>query len=307
VSNTQEQVPEDANRLRISAASFEALAKRLLPPAFVFAISRHYLPNGRGSRSIRIKSCTTVDFWYLLPIRVQVECSTSAAISSSNPAGNQMNPFHKLHLPGVELDIRRTCVGVFCRVDTTTKRVAFVTFDFMHGRWPKVALEPSRRIDEAMKRRGNAPYGHGYFVHLVYLSSAVRWWTNSLNSVNEQLIIYELNLQTELSGQHTTPEQVFADLNRALHSVAAHLHRYLSELKSLQGILIDLSAHYEFLHTNEIASEDLDSYEHASRGFSQILSQVESLYDFATELEKKIQNNLALVSSAHTSQAHSRS
>jgi hypothetical protein len=305
VSNTQEQVPEDANRLRISAASFEALAKRLLlPPAFVFALSRHYLPNGRGSRSIQIKPRTAVDFWYLLPIRVQVECST---ISSRNPAGNQMNPFHKLHLPGVNLDIRRSCVGVFCRVDTHTKRVVFVTFDFMHGRWPKVAMEPSRRIDEAMKRRGNAPYGHGYFFHLVYLSSAVRWWTNSLNSVNEQLIIYELNLQTELSGQHTTPEQVFADLNRALHSVAAHLHRYLSELKSLQGILIDLSAHYEFHHTNEIASGDLDSYEHASRGFSLILSQVEALYDFATELEKKIQNNLALVRSGYTSRTNSRS
>ncbi|KAL4868022.1 hypothetical protein BDV12DRAFT_109311 [Aspergillus spectabilis] len=295
----QEEVPKDANRLRISGPSLEALATRLkIPLGFIFALSRHYLPNGRGSRKGPFNtSSTALDLWYFLPIRVQVESPMPVANTpEEHPSQNQMNPFHKLHLPSVKLDIRRSCVAIYTNIDPASKRVAFVAFDFMHGRWPKVALEPRRRIEEVIRdRRSSANQGYGHFMHLVYLSSATRWWTNALNSINEQLIAYELKLQTELSAQHTTPEAVLTDINRALHAIAAHLHRYLSELKSLQGIVVDLTTHFDSLHESDTGNSDIDSFENASRGFSQVLSQIEALHDFAEELEKKITNNLALL------------
>ncbi|CAI7604246.1 unnamed protein product [Penicillium manginii] len=208
-----------------------------------------------------------------------------------------MNPFHKLDLPDIKLSIHRSCIGIFSRVMPDSKQTTFVAFDFMHGRWTKVALEPSQRIDQVMSLKQNARMGYGFgaFSHLVYLTSTTRWWTHALNSVNEQLVEYEARLQTELSGSHITPETVFGGINQALHSIAAHLHRYISELKSLQGIVSDLATHFDALCAGDAEDKDFRTLEQASRGFSQVSSQVEALHDFTRELEKKIENNLALL------------
>ncbi|KAJ5698394.1 hypothetical protein N7462_000399 [Penicillium macrosclerotiorum] len=299
ILNPREEIPKDANRLRISGPSLETLATRLkIPLSFIFALARHYLPNGRGSRRRPVNaSSTSLDLWYFLPVRVQVESPTPATNTPEEQSSqNQMNPFHKLHLPNMNLDIRRSCVAIFTSIDPASKRVTFVAFDFMHGRWPKVALEPRQRIEEVINDRAYARYqGYGHAMHLVYLSSVIRWWTNALNSINEQLIAYELKLQAGLSAQHTTPDDVLTTINRALHAIAAHLHRYLSELKSSQAIVMDLATHFESLHERDTDNGGMDGFENASRGFSQVLSQIEALHDFAEELEKKITNHLALL------------
>lgn len=309
--NPAQGVPADANKLRISRSSFEALATRLrLPPAFVFALSRHYLPNGRGSRKLQLSDGSVAfDHWYFLPVRVQVK-ETSPQIKDAVAEGdgsewpNQMNPFHRLHLPAVKLNILRSCVAIFSRVHPNTKKVTFMAVDFMHGRWPSVAMEPQQRIDEAMQRAIQDIEGPGCFPDLVYLSSAVRWWTNALNSVNEQLIAYELRLQTtRLRGpgwETIASETEFANINPALHSIAAHLHRYLSELKSLRCIAVNLLSHYKCVHTDKPTDEDPVKYDDdASRSISQLLSHIEATEDFANELEKKTQNILALVCTAN--------
>ncbi|RNJ61248.1 hypothetical protein D7B24_000102 [Verticillium nonalfalfae] len=301
-----EPVPDDANKLQISASSLESLTKHLkLPAAFIFALTRYYLPNGRGSRQIKIGDKTCHDTWYFLPVRVQVE-AVGANPTANPPAttddddASQMNPFYKLHLPDVQRDIHRSCVGIFSRVDLDSQRFTFVAFDFMHGRWPKVALEPRERIGDVLKRHAqssDASFGREHCVHLVYLTSATRWWTNSLSSVNEQLIAYERRLQAELDRAGTTPESVLTELNRALHSIAAHLQRYLSELKSLRGIAADLSANHASVHANAAEHGNEDALKQAARGFAQVLSQVDAAHELAVELEKKTQNILALISS----------
>ncbi|ETS77050.1 hypothetical protein PFICI_10924 [Pestalotiopsis fici W106-1] len=301
--NQKAEAPIDANKLRISEACFGALADRLMiPPAFVFTLSRHFLPNGRGSRKIRLNNQTAFDFWYFLLIRVQVPAGVpdAAGILDDAIGPSQMNPSHRLPLPGAMVDIRRSCVGIFSRIEMVSKRVTFLAFDFMHGGWPKVALEPSQRIEEVMKQRRSlgVDAGYGCYIHLVYLSSASRWWTNALNSIHEQLIIHELDLQKELDNGDTdgyNPAARLTQINRALHSIAAHLHRYLSELKSLEGVVVDLVAHYEPVYDDECSSGSAtESFEAASRGLSQVLSQIEATHAFAEELEK-IQNILALL------------
>ncbi|KAM0329961.1 hypothetical protein ACHAQA_004129 [Verticillium albo-atrum] len=298
VQNPLEPVPDDANKLQISAASLESLVKHLtLPAAFIFALTRYYLPNGRGSRRLQHAGSTYFDSWYFLPVRVQVETDGANNPPADDNDSSQMNPFYKLYLPDVQRDIHRSCVGIFSRVDPVTKRFTFAAFDFMHGRWPKVALEPKVRIADVLKRHAqpDAHFGREHCVHLVYLTSATKWWTNSLSSINEQLIAYERRLQVELDREGAAPEQVLTELNRALHSIAAHLQRYLSELKSLRGIVTDLSDDYSSIHEEEMEAGDMKGFEQATRGFAQVLSQVDAAQELAIELEKKTQNILALL------------
>ncbi|VUC25168.1 unnamed protein product [Clonostachys rosea] len=298
---TNPLLPEEQEKLQISAPSFEALATRLtLPSAFIFALSRHYLPNGRGFRQLKIgnDASQVYDCWYFLPVRVQME--PQDGVDEDERGAGQMNPFHKLHLPNARRNIFRSCVGIFTRVDPTHKKVTVATFDFMHGRWSKVAQEPKTRIAEVVKHQkstdeSSTRHCNGAFVHLVYISSAVRWWTNSLNSVNEQLIAYEMKLQSELDAAGVTPEATLTKLSRALHSISAHLHRYLSEIKSLQGIVTDLTDFYESMYSDKEGGAEDEELEKANRGFQQVLSQIEASLDFATELEKKTQNILDLL------------
>uniref|UniRef100_A0A8H7NEL6 Uncharacterized protein n=1 Tax=Bionectria ochroleuca TaxID=29856 RepID=A0A8H7NEL6_BIOOC len=257
-------------------------------------------PNGRGFRQLKIDNDASqvFDCWYFIPVRVQME--PQAGVAEDERGAGQMNPFHKLHLPNARRNIFRSCIGVFTRVDPASKKVTVVTFDFMHGRWCKVAQEPQTRIAEVMKHQKSTDetstrHCNGAFVHLVYISSAVRWWTNSLNSVNEQLIAYEMKLQSELDAAGVTPEATLTKLSRALHSISAHLHRYLSELKSLQGIVTDLIDFYASMYSDSEGEDEDEGLEKAKRGFNQVLSQIEASLDFATELEKKTQNILDLL------------
>ncbi|KAG5659918.1 hypothetical protein KAF25_003440 [Fusarium avenaceum] len=297
VHQPSEEIPQDANKLRISGPSLEILAKQLLLPAsFIFSLTRHYLPNGQGSRSIRVGDHNVFDFWYFLPIRVQVKSSVSSTTSKRNHS-NQMNPFHKLHLPDLQLDIHRSCVAIFSRVDPISRQSTFFTVDFMHGHWSRVALEPKTRLQEVYKGQidSEPTFGREFRVHLVYLSSATRWWTNALNSVNEQLIAFEQKLQIEFDTESGNIGPILTELSKALHSVSAHLQRYLSEIQSLGGIVTDLIEDYSSIHQQDIVTGNHDDYNEATRGYKMILSTVEASSRFAVELEKKAQNTLALL------------
>jgi hypothetical protein len=86
-----------------------------------------------------------------------------------------------------------------------------------------------------------------------------------------------------MDTHQSTLESVSTNINRALHSIAAHLHRYRSELSSVEGIILDLATHYAAVCEQGPG----DSADRASRGFSQVLSQMKATNDFAQELEKK--------------------
>ena len=100
----------------------------------------------------------------------------------------------------------------------------------------------------------------------------------------------------ELDSETITPEPVLTEPNRASHLIVAHLQCYVSELKSLRSIVTELSADYGSLYKSRNSEGVPDYLEQAIRSFSQILSQVEAIHEFAVKLEKKTQNILALVS-----------
>ena len=66
-----------------------------------------------------------------------------------------------------------------------------VVINFMDGRWSKSVLEPKSRVKDGweMSKCANRPRDP-FYLHLVYFSSALRWWTNAFGSVNDQLIQY---------------------------------------------------------------------------------------------------------------------
>ena len=84
------------------------------------------------------------------------------------------------------------------------------------------------------------------------------------------------------------------DINRALHAMAAHLHRYASELKSLDDKTAAIIEHYPLIIGHESRTSDM-AFRVIEDGLNQIHSQIKAVIDFEIELEKKIKNNLALV------------
>ena len=66
-----------------------------------------------------------------------------------------------------------------------------IAVNFIDGRWPKTVQEPETRIKEVLGDSANINLQKNpFFIQLVYLTSVVRWWTNALSSVHEQLIAY---------------------------------------------------------------------------------------------------------------------
>ena len=104
----------------------------------------------------------------------------------------------------------------------------------------------------------------------------------------------EIRLQDDQATQ-TASTPYHQDVSRALHAIAAHLHRYTSELTSIEDTI---NAIVE-LHRSALLSIESRSsgaaFERVEDGFDHIASQLKAAKDFELELEKKIQNSLALV------------
>ncbi|KAF2726635.1 hypothetical protein EJ04DRAFT_582560 [Polyplosphaeria fusca] len=294
--------PTNSNRLQISTSSYQQLVSYCdLPPSFVHALFRHYLPTGRGFREISsINDAITYDHWYFLPVRVQVLCKKSSGHTVKTPDNNQMNPFNYLHLPDVKVDkkgscvdIRGSCIAIYSKHNTSTGRSTFVIFNLLDGRWDKVVEEPRIRITETIAHANeNGQLKSPYFHHLVYLTSTLKWWTNAMNSVNVQLIAYEDSLQHEMDNNEDSTK-FYTDLNRALHSIAAHLHRYGSELKSLEATISDMDK--QLTEVCNFHERTDDANRQIIHGLNHIASQVREINDFVLELEKKLNNILALL------------
>lgn len=157
------------------------------------ALSTHYLPQGHGYyEDFTSTASTSYGHWHIFPVRVQVKCTDkrSGHVSSASN-NNQMNPFHYVHLPDVEVDIRGSSIAVYSSHDPAAGNSIFVVFNFLQGRWAKVAEEPQVRIAEAIAHSNNRNQPLSpYFLHLIYLTSISRWWSNIMSSFNDQLIVY---------------------------------------------------------------------------------------------------------------------
>lgn len=83
-------------------------------------------------------------------------------------------------------------------------------------------------------------------------------------------------------------------INRSLHAMAAHLHRYGCELKSLKDTTATIIEHHSLITGHEPCTSE-KAFRVIEDGLNQVQSQIKSIIDFEIELEKKIKNSLALV------------
>ena len=98
----------------------------------------------------------------------------------------------------------------------------------------------------------------------------------------------EVCLQDDQATQFatTSPHQ---DINRALHAIASHLHRYTSELTSIEDTVNAIIKYHSIICPQGV------EFERVEDGLHQVASQLKATKDFELELEKKTQNSLALV------------
>lgn len=189
-----EQWPDDANKLRLSQVAFELLRSSChISLSFINTLAniQHPSPASFPNRATQ----DNLDFWFFVPVRVQVKCNDHKAHVSSK-GRSQMNPLNYLHLTGPEVDIRGSKVAVhyLLRHGDTDESVA-VVFNFQDGRWKKVVEEPIVRLKNAYRDCNSAHLGRDpIYLQMAILNSVLRWWNNSLNSFDDQLISYVRNL-----------------------------------------------------------------------------------------------------------------
>ena len=194
VKSKSTSVPPDAAKLRVSRAALERLLSALdVPTAFAYALFRYYLPTGRGLSGLSLGTgLASGQLWYFLPIRFQVRCTGSTRCHiSSNSGSNQMDPSNYLHLPNQDVDIRGSLIALSFQYNTSPKSASMLAVNFIDGRWPKTVQEPELRIKDIFCSPNQLCLKTDpCFIHLVYIFSAAKWWTNALDSIHDQLIAY---------------------------------------------------------------------------------------------------------------------
>jgi hypothetical protein len=102
-----------------------------------------------------------------------------------------MNPLNYLHLVHPDVDIRGSKIAVYYLFNTETDQAFSVVFNFQDGRWKKVVEEPILRLRDIYRGCDSASLGRDpVYLQTAILNSVLRWWNNSLNSFNDQLIAY---------------------------------------------------------------------------------------------------------------------
>jgi hypothetical protein len=123
-------------------------------------------------------------------VRIVTGCSVQASDHTKSRAGsNQMDPFHYIHLSGAGVDIRGSHIGLFIQRNLSTGGVTVLAVSLLDSRLESFIKEPLSRIKEVVKHRaGRKLVISPRSTHLVFLSSALRWWNHVLLCFNQQLV-----------------------------------------------------------------------------------------------------------------------
>ncbi|RYP24428.1 hypothetical protein DL767_008598 [Monosporascus sp. MG133] len=209
-----------------------------------------------------------------------------------------MDPFHYLHLEHENLDIRGSQIAVLFQQDFLGKHTTTLAISFQDGRWSKLVNETRRRIQECLDVLGEDVCGEDpFFVHLVFMTSALRWWRNALDSFNNQLIAYEKQLQEQMGSSQPVRADLNTIISKALHSMTAHLHRYGSELGYFEDVIAHVTQHNDDFVDDKPPRPwvEMESHRRVSFGLREMALHLKVIVTFRKELEDKAKNILALV------------
>jgi hypothetical protein len=247
------------------------------------------------------------DYWCIIPFRVRTTCreGNSDKIHANSIAGaNQMNPFYYIHLEDVGEDIRGSHIAIYLRRCSKYSNGVALCVNFLDGRYRNLINMPIDRLDTSFQSPLDAPNASSWSVCVVYLNLILEWWSDVLYTFNNQLIeevslslfqklvIFPVLLEEQQEKRLQVPDSGSdAVVNKRLHIMAAHLHRYGSELGRVEDIVTELQRHCS---NPKITALDIKD-DHMSDELSQTLSQAKAIRTFGLELERKTENVLALV------------
>ncbi|KAF2495450.1 hypothetical protein BU16DRAFT_582128 [Lophium mytilinum] len=268
----QDEHVYDDRQVRLSASSsaFRHILQYFdAPTGFITAICKHWQTSGTGFRSLDMTG--SFDHWCLVPVRVRTKCVKSdgnEAHRGSHAAAHQMNPFYYIHLA-------EDC------------------------RWKDLINAPFASIQDSL--RISTAQSDPLCAHLAYLNNSITWWNDVLDTFNRELIAEEPSLQDGLeTSAALAPVTSSAAINKKLHTMAAHLYRYGSELDRVDKIALELKTLHAKLrpvidpdHFNTV--DELVEWQRIDQGFDQIISQMTALRGFREELKRKTSNILALL------------
>jgi hypothetical protein len=180
----------ERGRLQLSKQSFRLLLSTFdVPVAFVTALARPYMVCGTGFRRI---SPQTWDHWCLIPVRTVASCRAKTKDHTNSTAGsNQLDPFNYIHLSGAKADIRGSYIGLFIRRNIRAGRTTIISFNLLDYRLQDLIEEPLSRVRDTTRRSSGTGLAISpRFIHLIYLSSALRWWNNVLLCFNQELVMH---------------------------------------------------------------------------------------------------------------------
>ncbi|KAF2659690.1 hypothetical protein K491DRAFT_689038 [Lophiostoma macrostomum CBS 122681] len=292
--------PQDANKFRLSPSAFAHLRSYFnLSLTFTSSLANIHHPPARACPLPSQMSTNTLDFWFILPVRVQVDCPDKKKGHASYSTGkSQMNPLNYLHLSKPEVDIRGSHIGVYFRFDEKSVRSSTLLVNFQDGRWRRIVEEPILRIKEAMEAKEREDSGRDpFYLQTILVTSILRWWSNALNSFNDQLIAHEEKILAEEQDPNLNFSTLNSETSRGLHCMAAHLHRYSSEITLLSDTVQDIKTYNTDSHAQLVKHgiRSSDSLEFITRSIDQISAHLSSISYFRAELQLKTDNVLSLL------------
>ncbi|KAH7174301.1 uncharacterized protein B0J16DRAFT_323763 [Fusarium flagelliforme] len=294
VAEQKKLSPKQYMQLRISPRALRHLTSTYKTPlAFISAISRPFEVCGTVFRG---QSNHAWDYWCQIPVRIASTCKLSVSEHAKSTAGsNQMDPFNYLHLDGVGRDVRPSTIGLHIQRDNVTGLLRVVCFSLLEPR-SRSKVEPClRQLEESLRRRSREDLQKSpCFVLLLFIAHALRWWNSTLLYFNSELIRHEKKLQEEIAKETQGFIDTSKGLNVALHTMAAHLHRYKTELNRIGLILSDLRTHRQDMTYIPQPTEDktvehdhMSTVDREAQRIEQLASLLTAISTFSDEMEKK--------------------
>ncbi|EEU41715.1 uncharacterized protein NECHADRAFT_87705 [Fusarium vanettenii 77-13-4] len=290
------QLPaEEYGLLRISPDALRHLASTYhVPSAFLAAISRERPEFGS---SFRRQSKHEWNYWCVLPCR----------------ASEQMDPFSDIYFESQGARIQGHTVALYINRDSGTRKLRVFVVDRVKQERGLRAQEPLVQIQKGLERRSSMDLdGSPCFALLVYISCILRWWDVVLMDFDNELISHERTIQKDIANATEEFVNTSKVLNATLHAMAAHLYRYKTELKRVEMVLSDLRKYRkEMTYTpkpkrrdgeerkqeeeKEEGEDEFPPIDRELEKIGQLASQLTVISSMADEMEKKVQNILALL------------
>ncbi|KAF2802175.1 uncharacterized protein BDZ99DRAFT_429058 [Mytilinidion resinicola] len=210
-----------------------------------------------------------------------------------------MDPFYYIHLKEVGEDIRGSHIAIYIHHDQSSKSTSVVAVNFQDRRWTHFINTPFSSVREELRIAKLQP--DPLCAHVAYLNNLIMWWNDVLYTFNRELIAEENSLQNDLEISASSKQaSSSANINKKLHTMAAHLYRYGSELDRIDKIASELKSIHAKLRPFENTEpsrtfDEVMEWRRVDQGLEQIISQMTALRSFREELERKTSNILALL------------